>query len=150
MKTVTEYTLAKPQLSVPDVSVTEKVAAYFRSLASRGMGATSNTRSVAMFLGLSEGQVSRAKEQLVRDKRLIAKWQVWVSIDGIRFGEPTPGDEIELLKGRLRRVYRPVCDARTVTDEARVAAGKPTHLLVGDRVVSLAQALVMASEIGER
>lgn len=124
----------------------EVIASYLRDLATRGKGCTSNTRSMAMALGLSLEIVKTAKEELVAERRLIAQWQQWISIDGILFGKPVTSD-LERLKDFLRRHFRLVCDVRTVDDPGHAHDDPPRLLVVGDRRISLTEAFALAARI---
>jgi hypothetical protein len=124
----------------------ETVAAYFRDLARRGLGCCVANRSIASVTGLTIGQVVAAKRVLVDAGRLRGAWGVWLSIDGERFNTQ-PTDAIEAAKVVLRRVFPIVCDARVVDRPRIVPRGPATHLLVGERRLTVAQALDLAGRI---
>lgn len=120
-----------------EVAPSEVVAAYFRALASRGQGCATNNHSVGMKLGLSVQQVVTAKRALIDAGRLVGRWSVWQSIDGHPFSGAR-FDDLEELKNALRRHrFSPVCDARVVENPGSVPRGPVTHLLVGDRRLTL-------------
>lgn len=129
----------------------EVVARYFRDLAARGLGCASNNGSVAMALGLSAKQVVEAKRALIDAGRLVGRWGIWQSIDGVRFGGDAKND-LESLKNVLRRHrYSPVCDARVVDNPNAVPHGQVTELLVGNQRMTLRNAEALARELeGEK
>lgn len=123
----------------------EKLARYMREMAKKGSGMTGNTRSLAMFLGLTQSQVSDARHVLYRSGRLVAMGQQYASIDGIKFGgEGKEPPKTEAMMTILRRRFSPVCDARVIDRPNEAAAGTPREVVIGDVRLGLAHAFALA------
>lgn len=127
-------------------SPADRLAAYLRDLASRGMGCATNNDTIAGVLGMTGHTVRAAKTELIRAKRLTGDHGKWFAIDGLAFGKRVT-DELEDLKIRLRKYFPLVVDARTLDKPDRVALGAPAELIVGTKRMSLRDAIVLANSL---
>lgn len=126
----------------------EALADYLKALARSGRCCTSNNRSIASVLGVSVETARGAKRALVRAKRLVGAWQIWESIDGVRFGVIVDS-EVEQIKTILRRKFGPVYDARTLAKPDFVATGKPQAVIIDGRIVSWDDAVKLALAVAD-
>lgn len=146
VKIDTHFERAPEKASGAASPAAELVAEYFRGLAARGLGCTTNNLSIASYLRLPVEQVRDAKQELIRTRRLTGRWGKWLAIDGQKFGEKVESDvnELEMF---LRRFFPMVCDARVVEKPGRAALGKVTHLIIAGRKMTVADAKMLADEL---
>lgn len=127
-----------------------KLAEWLHSIRDQGRPCPTNlTATAVLVLNCTRKIGSDVCRHLKQNRRLVLNPNASLfMIDGKRFGlVPVADENVEAVKQRLRRLYSPVVDVRTVEDETKVATGKPKFLLCGTETIPFSIAEQMAADM---